>query len=98
MNPAQNFCSFLKAAFLPEPERDERQDRDDVDRNCVRAQHDRSEFRRRIRYAAAMTKLGVGLHRGGTISTNGLRLAAYVHLGPILGSARDWKLLRALSC
>jgi hypothetical protein len=38
-----------------------------------------------------MTAYGVGLHAGGTASTVEFSLAAYVHLWPIVGSAKDWK-------
>ena len=46
-----------------------------------------------MRFATVMATPRTRLHGGGTASTSELSLAAYVHLGPIVGSARDWEIV-----
>ena len=43
------------------------------------------------RRSLIITTPGAGLHGGGTASTAEPRFAAYVHLGPIVRLAQDWK-------
>jgi len=68
-----NFCSFLKAAFLPEPECDEGQ-------NCDDRKTQSTEFRRWVGYSARVTTQGVILHEHITASTVE---KPNLHLGPI---------------
>jgi hypothetical protein len=78
---------------LPKPECDEDRYCESAKRNCERAQEHRSEFRGWILYATVMATPRTRLHGDGAASISEFSRAAYVHLGPIVGSARDWEIV-----